>query len=88
MSSLTSDQYERVLDVLVQAAEALASSPTADDSLPRIVKLCADNMGGLWTLDVLIEAESFSIESGEMPEHSGSSRCASPCGRRAATLDA
>jgi anti-sigma regulatory factor (Ser/Thr protein kinase) len=68
MSSLTSAQYERVLDVLVQAAEALASSPTADDSLPRIVKLCADNLGGLWTLDVLIEAESFSIESGEMPE--------------------
>jgi anti-sigma regulatory factor (Ser/Thr protein kinase) len=71
VSSLTSDRYERVLDVLVRAAEALASSPTADDSLPRIVKLCADSMGGLWTLDVLIEAESFSIESGEMPNPPG-----------------
>jgi anti-sigma regulatory factor (Ser/Thr protein kinase) len=71
VSSLTSGQYERVLDVLVQAAEALASSPTADDSLPRIVKLCAEHMGGLWTLDVLIEADSFCIESGEPPTHPG-----------------
>jgi anti-sigma regulatory factor (Ser/Thr protein kinase) len=73
VSSVTSDQYERVLDVLVRAAEALASSPSADDSLPRIVKLCADSMGGLWTLDVLIEAESFTIESGTELLHPGPS---------------
>jgi serine phosphatase RsbU (regulator of sigma subunit)/anti-sigma regulatory factor (Ser/Thr protein kinase) len=71
VSSLTFEQYERVLDLLVRVAEALASSPTADDSLPRIVGLCAEKMGGLWTLEVMIEGESSSIQFGTEPSDAG-----------------
>jgi serine phosphatase RsbU (regulator of sigma subunit)/anti-sigma regulatory factor (Ser/Thr protein kinase) len=71
VSSLTSDRYEHVLDLLVRVAEALATDPSAEEALPRIIKLCAERMGGQWTLDVLIESESFTIESGDVPADPG-----------------
>jgi serine phosphatase RsbU (regulator of sigma subunit)/anti-sigma regulatory factor (Ser/Thr protein kinase) len=71
VSSLTFDQYERVLDLLVQVAEALAASQPGDDSLPKIVSLCSSSMGGFWSLDAIVEGESFSIEAGERPAEVG-----------------